>query len=190
MKALIIETSLKPLKQPSNTRAMVSVAKKYLKELDVEVAVQPLKGLKYDFGTEFLADNGEPDAATELLRILLDADIFILATPIWWGNQSSLAQSFIERMDKFDDWAQAANGNPMGLKTFGSIISGGGDGFQHIHGLHCAFASFLGFTIPPKSMLECTVQGVDKILKDRELAENAQRWAANLVRVTAQLRKF
>lgn len=189
MRALIVEASLKPRDQDSNTRAMCVVAKGSLQSLGVETLVRPLKGMQYDFSTEFLDDRGQPDDMTNLLRTLLDADILILATPIWWGTHSSLAQSFIERMDKFDDWAQEQGTNPMGLKAFGSIVSGGSDGFQHIHGLHGAFASYLGFTVPPKSMLESTTQGYKKILQDRELRTQAQRWAENLVRCTNQLEK-
>lgn len=189
MRALIVEASLKPLDQDSNTRAVCRVAKQSLESLGVETLVRPLKGMRYDFSTEFLNDQGEPDDMTQLLRTLLDADILVVATPIWWGTHSSLAQSFIERMDKFDDWAQKQGTNVMGLKTLGSIVSGNSDGFQHIHGLHSAFASYLGFTVPPKSMLECTTQGYKKILQDRDLKTQAERWAENLARCASQLRK-
>jgi multimeric flavodoxin WrbA len=189
MRALIVEASLKPLDQESNTRAVCRVAQQSLKGLGVDTLVQHLKGMQYDFSTEIVNDQGQADDMTQLLKTVLDADILVIATPIWWGIHSSLAQSFIERMDKFDDWSQKKNTNVMGLKTLGTIVSGSGDGFQHIHGLHSAFASYLGFTVPPKSMLECNTQGYKKILQDRELKTQASKWAENLVRCSRQLQQ-
>jgi hypothetical protein len=34
---------------------------------------------------------------------LLNADIVIFATPIWWGGQSSLVQRMVERLDEIHD---------------------------------------------------------------------------------------
>jgi multimeric flavodoxin WrbA len=188
MRALIIEASLKPVDQESNTRAVCQIAKQSLNDLGVKTIVKSLKGMQYDFSTEFLNDQGQPDDMSQLLRLIIRVDILIIATPIWWGTHSSLAQSFIERMDKFDDWSQKYKTNIMQLKTLGTIVSGNSDGFQNIHGLHSAFASYMGFTVPPKSMLECTTQGYNKVLQDPELKTKAARWAKNLTHCAEQLR--
>ena len=189
MRALIVEASLKPKGEPSNTRALCRVAKRALESQGVEVGVRSLKGMKYDFNTHFVADDGSADDMTKLLKTVLKVDILIVATPIWWGVHSSLAQSFIERLDDFDNWAAKNKINPMSKKAFASIVSGGGDGFQHIHGLHSAFASFLGFTVPPKSMLECKLQKRQEILTDKKLKEETAVWAKNLVRCVNQLQR-
>lgn len=190
MRILIVESSLKPLSENSNTRTLCKVAKRALLTAGAEkVVVRSLKGMEYDFNTKLTADDGSEDQMTQLLKTVLKADAVILATPIWWGLHSSLAQSFIERLDEFDNWATKKKINPMAEKAFASIVSGGGDGFQHIHGLHCAFASFLGFTVPPKSMLECKLQTPKEIMTDRKLAEETAVWAKNLVRCVNQLQQ-
>ena len=38
-----------------------------------------------------------------ILEKILDSDIIIFATPIWWGIQSSLIQRVIERLDELHD---------------------------------------------------------------------------------------
>lgn len=187
MRILIVEASLKAVDKPSNTRSMCRVAKEALEREGADVVVRPLKGMTYDFSTNFAADDGSADDMTALLKSVIDMDAVVIATPIWWGVHSSLAQSFIERMDNFDDWANEHKINPMMKKAFATIVSGGGDGFQHIHGIHSAFASYLGFTVPPKSMLECTMQDGKKIESDRELAEKATTWAKNIVHCINQL---
>lgn len=188
MRALIVEASLKAVDKPSNTRALCSVAKEALEREGVDVVVRPLKGMKYDFSTNFAADDGGADDMTVLLKSVIDMDIIIVATPIWWGIHSSLAQSFIERMDDFDDWSNEHDVNLMAKKVFATIVSGNSDGFQHIHGIHNAFASYLGFTVPPKSMLESTIQDGKKLASDQELAEKAAKWAKNIVRCVEQLK--
>jgi NAD(P)H-dependent FMN reductase len=98
MRILIVEASLKAVNKPSNTRVLCRVAKEALEREGADVVVRALKGMKYDFSTNFAADDGGPDDMTELLRSVLDMDAVIVATPIWWGVHSSLAQSFIERI--------------------------------------------------------------------------------------------
>jgi len=187
MRILIVEASLKAVNKPSNTRVLCRVAKQALEREGADVVVRSLKGMTYDFSTNFAADDGSADDMTALLKSVIDMDAVVIATPIWWGVHSSLAQSFIERMDNFDDWANEHKINPMAKKVFATIVSGSSDGFQHIHGIHNAFASYLGFTAPPKSMLESTIQDGKKIESDRELAEKASNWAKNIVRCINQL---
>lgn len=187
MRILIVEASLKAVNKPSNTRVLCRVAKEALEREGADVIIRSLKGMKYDFSTTFAADDGGADDMTALLKSVIDMDAVVLATPIWWGIHSSLAQSFIERMDDFDDWANEKNINPMMKKAFATIVSGNSDGFQHIHGIHNAFASYLGFTVPPRSMLESTIQDAKKLESDKELEEKASKWAKNIVRCINQL---
>ena len=47
--------------------------------------------------------NVDSDNWPAILEKILDSDIIIFATPIWWGIQSSLIQRVIERLDEFHD---------------------------------------------------------------------------------------
>ena len=77
--------------------------------------------------------------------VLFDMDGVIFATPIWWGGHSCHIQAIIERMDFIDEWSIVNKYKPMYGKVFGDIVSGSGDGFQHIHGNCYNFATMLGF---------------------------------------------
>jgi multimeric flavodoxin WrbA len=47
------------------------------------------------------SDEGPGDAWPGLRRKVLDAEIFILGTPIWLGQPSSVCKRVLERMDAF-----------------------------------------------------------------------------------------
>ena len=47
------------------------------------------------------ADEGDGDEWPQLRTQVLDAEVFVLATPIWLGHPSSYAQRVLERLDAF-----------------------------------------------------------------------------------------
>ncbi len=55
----------------------------------------------YNIKPGVLSDEGEGDEWAGLRSKLLAADIFILGTPIWLGQPSSVAKRVVERMDAF-----------------------------------------------------------------------------------------
>ena len=94
------------------------------------------------------ADMGAGDAWPSLRKKILDADIFILATPTWVGHMSSEAQRVIERLD-----AELSFADDSGrLKTYNKIalavVVGNEDGAHKISGDIFQSLNDLGFTIP------------------------------------------
>jgi hypothetical protein len=65
-------------------------------------------------------------------------------------------------------------------KVFGSLVSGGGDGFQHIHGVLYSAASNFGFTIPPQCNIESKAQGIDEITQDNDTVEQVKNCTINM----------
>ena len=96
---------------------------------------------------------GAGDDWPDILSRLLRSDIIILATPIWWGNQSSLIQRVIERLDELHDHLMA--GRPSGLEgtVGGVVITGDSDGAQSVIGHICNFCNAIGVLIPPFATL-------------------------------------
>ena len=84
---------------------------------------------------------------------VLDSDIVILATPVWWGNQSSEIQRVVERLDELHD--KVMEGEPSALegKVGGVVITGDSDGAEHIIGNLCNFFNAVGLLIPPYATL-------------------------------------
>jgi multimeric flavodoxin WrbA len=99
------------------------------------------------------SDMGEGDEWPNILRRVLDSDIIILATPVWWGNQSSEIQRVIERLDELHD--EVMEGEPSALegKAGGVVITGDSDGAEHVIGNLCNFFNAVGLLIPPYATL-------------------------------------
>ena len=94
------------------------------------------------------SDEGQGDAWPKLRQQVLDADIFILGTPIWLGQPSSVCKRVLERMDAFlsetDDEGR--------MVSYGRVaciaVVGNEDGAHHVTAeLYQALAD-VGFTIP------------------------------------------
>lgn len=182
MKCVVAVCSLKIDSAESNTRVLadyfVSLMQKQGVECEVFYMAEQHKN--YDPGVDVNNNAGEPDAMTQLMSAVIAADMFVIATPIWWGLHSSLAQAIVERFTYFDDWAIQNNLNALYGKTFGVIVTGSNDGVQHIMGNLYNFAVNLGFTIPPDSYVSYLGDGGSDILKDQETVDTAQRFARNL----------
>jgi len=175
MKLKIFNASLSPTKE-SNTQALIDLVTQTISGLGVTVDVVYLKDLNF----EHTIENVKDDLTPHLVDIVKNCDMVSIATPIWWGVQSSLAQGLIERFDPIDSWGQDNDYYALYNKVFGTIVSGGGDGFQHIHGVLYSAASNFGFTIPPQCNIESKAQGIDEITQDDDTVEQVKNCTINM----------
>lgn len=88
-----------------------------------------------------------------ILDTVLAAEIVIVATPIWWGNHSSLVQRVIERLDQLHDEILAGQPSALDGKAAGIVITGDSDGAQHVIANLCNFLNALGVAVPPYATL-------------------------------------
>lgn len=116
------------------------------------------------------SDMGEGDEWPNILRRVLDSDIVILATPIWWGNQSSEIQRVIERLDELHDKILEGHPSPLEGKAGGIVITGDSDGAEHVIGNFCNFFNAVGLLIPPYATLSVLWDGQ---AKDKEPSREA-----------------
>jgi len=91
-----------------------------------------------------------------------------------------------QRLDPIYSWGKDNKYQPFYNKVFGTLVSGGGDGFQHIHGVLYSAASNFGFTIPPQCNIESKAQGLEEIKKDDDTYNQVKNCATNMT-VWAQL---
>jgi multimeric flavodoxin WrbA len=80
--------------------------------------------------------------------MILDLDIVILATPVWWEIQSSLIQKVIEHLDELHDEIMEAGKIRLTNKVASIMVTGDSDGFEHITGNLTNFFIALGLIIP------------------------------------------
>ena len=174
MKFIIFNGSLKPDNE-SNTFTVCKMAQMAFQKLGHECEIITLRELNYEGATADVDDDLKP----ELMKIF-KADGVIFATPIWWGQHSCHIQAMLERLDPIYSWAKDNNYQPMYNKVFGTLVSGGGDGFQHIHGVLYSAAANFGFTIPPQCNIESKAQGLDEIVADDNTLEQVKNCVTNM----------
>lgn len=175
MRFKIFNGSLKPDNE-SNTFTVCKMAQMAFQKLGHECEIVTLRELNYEGATADVDDDLKPH-----IMDIFKADGVIFATPIWWGQHSCHIQAMLERLDPIYSWAKDNGYQPMYNKVFGSLISGGGDGFQHIHGVLYSAAANFGFTIPPQCNIESKAQGVDEIVDDDATLEQVKNCTTNMV---------
>ncbi|VXB96221.1 Multimeric flavodoxin WrbA [Arthrobacter sp. 9AX] len=95
--ALALICSLTPSPAPSSSELM---AQHVLKELeDHGAATSSLRVVDHNVMPGVQVDMGDGDAWPGIREQILAADILVIATPIWMGHPSSIAQQVIERLD-------------------------------------------------------------------------------------------
>lgn len=96
LRAVIVNCTLKPTPGESNTEALAGLVAQALQVPDVEVEMH--RALDFDIRPGVSSDEGEGDEWPRL-RERIAAAIFVLATPTWLGQPSSVAKRVLERMD-------------------------------------------------------------------------------------------
>lgn len=147
LKALFLNCTLKKSDETSNTEAFINNAANIFHKLEVETEIVRMADYNIKFGTS--SDEGDGDEWPKILKKIYDTDIFVLATPVWRGDRSSIAKMVAERMDGIWKDTNEENGQyPTYGKVAGAMVDGNEDGAKK------AIASILfdlsehGFTIP------------------------------------------
>ena len=174
MKFLIFNGSLKPDTE-SNTFSVCKMLQLAFDKLGHECEIVTLRDLDYEGSTDDVNDELKPH-----IMKMFNVDGVVFATPIWWGTHSCHIQAMLERLDFIYSWAKDNKYQPFYNKVFGTLVSGGGDGFQHIHGVLYSAASNFGFTIPPQCNIESKAQGIEEIKKDEDTYNQVKNCATNM----------
>ena len=128
-----------------------------LKQLMDELAEHGAKGeviraVDFEIKPGVSSDEGANDAWPQLRQCVIDADIVIIATPIWLGQPSSVAKRVLERMDAFLDETDKQGRMPSYGKVALAVVVGNEDGAHHTGAELFQALIELGFTIPPGGM--------------------------------------
>ena len=149
MKVLVLNCTLKPSPQASNTEAVALEVIKELERLGADVKMIRVADHNVIVGSK--SDMGAGDGWPAILEDLLASDILIMATPTWMGTLSSMAMRVMERINGLYS-ARDKEGRPVTYnKVAGFVVTGEEDGARHVvaeiaHGL-----MDVGFTIAPQS---------------------------------------
>jgi len=148
LKAVGLLGTLKPKggEMESNTEELLGQVFKELSKLGVTTEVVRL--IDHDIKHGVQTDMG--DDWPGILSKIKEADIVVFATPIWWGQPSSLLQKVIERLDQVDNEYVMSKMSPLTHKVAGIVITGHEDGVQHVIGTLANALTWYGFALPPE----------------------------------------
>ncbi|MEU6273964.1 NAD(P)H-dependent oxidoreductase [Streptomyces populi] len=97
MRALSLVCSLNASPTPSSSQLLAEQIMAELDDLGVQGEVVRVADFDVRPGVE--TDMGDGDQWPRLRERVLEADILVLATPIWLGHPSSICQRVLERLD-------------------------------------------------------------------------------------------
>ncbi len=153
LRAVLLSCTLKRPDERSHTESLLSVVAEIMTRGGVSVETIRPAGMPIAFGVQpDMTDHGWPeDAWPGLWDKVAAAEILVLATPIWLGEESSVCRLMIERL-----YGQSGLLNDKGQSVFygkvgGAVVTGNEDGIKH-----CAMSllyalGHLGYTIPPQA---------------------------------------
>jgi nitrite reductase/ring-hydroxylating ferredoxin subunit/multimeric flavodoxin WrbA len=185
----------------STSDALLEVATSFAaKELGLETRTIHLADLRFRHCEGYYSKSAractwpcsitQMDPADELERVYEAlvhwADVILVATPIRWGNASSLYYKMVERMNCIQNQITIANRVLMRNKVAAFIVTGGQDNVQAVVGQMMTFFGELGCQFPPFPFVahsrgwsaEDMERNVDYVKGSRELREGAQMLAA------------
>lgn len=174
LKVVVLNGTLAAPGQPSKTSDLVAKLLAAIGDCDFQI----IRLYDYNIPPGTSADLGDGDEWPAINQKIKAADILIMATPIWWGNRSSLIQRAIERMDASTD---SAGYGDFG-KVAGTLVQGDEDGGQAVQAGLMEVLTYFGFTLPPY----CGVYDLNQPAMQAGLDGWIQKTAKSLV--TAALR--
>ncbi|MBG6112194.1 nitrite reductase/ring-hydroxylating ferredoxin subunit/multimeric flavodoxin WrbA [Flavobacterium sp. CG_23.5] len=126
------------------------------------------------------------DGMTQVYReTVLWADVVLLATPIRWGNASSLYYKMAERFNTVQNQITLHKNILIKNKVAAFIITGGQDNIQSVAGQLMWFFTDLGFIFPPFSFVGWsrgwTAEDMDKNVMQFKKSDYIKRTTEELV---------
>ncbi|HEY1064043.1 MAG TPA: NAD(P)H-dependent oxidoreductase [Candidatus Saccharimonadales bacterium] len=185
--ALVINCTLKP--SPSD-----SSADKLANELLVEFASQGVAGTilraaDYAIKPGVETDMGDGDEWPEIRQKMLDADILVIATPIWLGHPTSFVQRILERLDAELGEADDNGHYPTYGKVAAAAVVGNEDGAHHVSAELYQGLNDVGFSLAPNAVTYWTGHAMGSTdYKDLKTTPEEVKTATHMVAVnTAHL---
>lgn len=144
--ALALNCTLTPSPADSSTELLAQQVLDALAERGVTGSM--VRVVDHDVRPGVELDMGEGDEWPSIRRQIVAADILLIATPTWMGQQSSVCQRVFERLD-----AELSQADDQGrLQTYGKVgivvVVGNEDGAHHISAVAFQCLNDVGFTIP------------------------------------------
>jgi len=195
LKVLAFNCSLKSArdKEKSSTEVLLRQLMDELEQYGAKGAI--VRAVDHNIKPGVKSDEGKGDDWPALRQRVVNADILIMATPIWLGQPSSVAKRVMERLDAFlsetDDKGRMPSYGKVGIV----VVVGNEDGAHHCAAELIQALTEVGFTSPPGSVTYWVgeAQG-DKVYTDlkrtpKAVAETTAMLASNTAHLARLLKK-
>jgi multimeric flavodoxin WrbA len=144
--AVAFNCTLKPSPQPSSCELLLSHFAGQFAKVDVPCEIVRVADFNVKPGVS--SDEGGGDEWAPLRRKVLDADIFVMGTPIWLGHPSSICQRVLERFDALLSEQDDAGRMIAYDRVAVCAVVGNEDGAHHVNAEVYQGLADVGFTIP------------------------------------------
>ncbi|WP_411889969.1 flavodoxin family protein [Yoonia sp. SDW83-1] len=153
LKALFINTSLKKKPEESHTKLLLNASANIMAKNGVQV--EHVHMLSHDIPPGIYPDMTEHgwdrDDWSELWEKVKAANILVVGTPLWLGEESSVCRVLIERLYGMSGVLNDKGQSVYYGKVGGCVITGNEDGIKHAAMTIGYALSHLGYTIPPQA---------------------------------------
>lgn len=153
LNALFVNCTLKRSDRTSNTEGLMKVSQAIMEKQGVDVQNVRLVDHDIAFGVQpdMTKHGWDKDDWPQIWEKVKWADILVVGTPIWLGEESSVARVLIERL-----YAHSGQTNDAGQyvfygKTGGCVVTGNEDGIKHVSMTVLYALQHIGYTIPPQA---------------------------------------
>ncbi|NLD78061.1 MAG: flavodoxin family protein [Acidimicrobiales bacterium] len=144
--AFAINCTLKPSPAESSCDRMLGLIADALGEHHVET--ETVRAVDLHIAPGVTSDEGQGDDWPEVREKILDAEILVLATPIWLGNPSSVCRRVLERLDAFLGETDH-RGRMISFDRVAVVATvGNEDGAHNVSAQLFQALSDVGFTVP------------------------------------------
>lgn len=146
LRALVLCCSLKPTPAESSSELLGRQVLSALADHDVEGEVVRVVDHDVTFGVS--VDEGDGDEWPQLRQKVLDADILVIATPIWMGQPASVCKVVLERLDAELSYTDDEGRYLTFGKVAGCAVVGNEDGAHNVVADVFQALNDVGFTLP------------------------------------------
>ncbi len=153
LRALVFNCTLKRSPERSNTQGLIDRSAAIM--AGQGVAVDVVRAVDHDIATGVWPDMTEHGRQTDewpvLYERVLEADVLVLAGPVWLGDNSSVMKRVIERLYACSSLLNEAGQYAYYGRVGGCLITGNEDGAKHCAMNILYSLQHLGYTIPPQA---------------------------------------
>jgi multimeric flavodoxin WrbA len=151
--ALFINTSLKREPSESHTKLLMNASGDIMAQQGVSVEHLHMLSFQVPPGVySDMTDHGwDKDDWPNIWKKVLAADILVIGTPLWLGEESSVCRVLIERLYGMSGELNEKGQSIYYGKAAGCVVTGNEDGIKHAAMTIGYAMSHLGYTIPPQA---------------------------------------